>query len=98
MKRPSSGAVSAISTASATSCPQPASVIRTSRGTGAPRPGTTQEASRGGVRRCSQPSPGPLPGLGSDGWIDLVVEEVLGIVWPDDAVAAPDERHAQPEE
>src|SRR3981081_3144188 len=85
-------------TISAISWAQPAAVIRTSRGTGGPPRGTARARSPGRDRRCSRRSPPYAHGLTHDVLFRLGWLELLGVVGPDDDVAAAHERDAQREE
>src|SRR5690348_14894737 len=86
-----------MTTMSATSCAQPAAVIRTVPETTEPPPGTDRAGSPGRGRRCSRRSLGdahPLTfrvGLGRG-------RSKLGVVRPDDAIAAPHQPDAQRKE
>src|SRR5215218_7243098 len=100
MYRPSSGAVTPMSTIRAMSCAHPAAVIRTGPGTGAPQRGTSPAGPQGRVRRCSRRSPGD-PGrlaLARLRYRRLTLVEFGGVVAADDPVAAARERDAHREE
>src|SRR5437763_4392105 len=98
MYRPSSGAVTPMTTMSAMSCAQPAAVIRTAPGTARQPPGTGRAGSPGRDRRCSRRSRGYAYGatLRIDLWRGR--SELVDVVRSDDAVAAAHQPDAQREE
>src|SRR5882757_5403009 len=98
MYRPSSGAVTPMTTMSAISCAQPAAVIRTSRGTREPPRGTTRAGSPGRGRRCSRRSPGYAGGLTFRVALGRRGSKVFRDVRSDDAVATAHQPDAQREE